>query len=107
MARIKLSQALGKFSSLSTERLKTELVDVLAKTKGKVRFVGAGHSWSKGAATNDTLIDMTALNRVLDLNVENGTVTAEAGIQMADLYSYLDDRGFALSNIPSSGKITL
>lgn len=70
-------------------------------TAKKVRVVGSGHSWNDICLTDDTLISLDAMNRVLRLDKENQTVTVQPGIKLWQLNEYLQQHGFALRNLGS------
>jgi sugar-1,4-lactone oxidase-like protein len=67
----------------------------------RVRVIGGGHSWSAAAMTDDWLISLDGLNRVIAVDSTEGTVTVEAGIRLTDLNRELDAHGLALSNLGS------
>jgi D-lactate dehydrogenase (cytochrome) len=57
---------------------------------------GGGASYTDGylpARSDSILIDMTGLDRIVEINEADGYVTVEAGITWAALKSALDDRG--------------
>lgn len=59
-----------------------ELADVIAqaaKRGERVRAVGSGHSFTDIACTDGVMIDMTGLQRVLDVDQPTGLVTVEGG----------------------------
>jgi FAD/FMN-containing dehydrogenase len=58
---------------------------------------GGGASYTDGylpTRTHSILIDMGALDRIVEINVEDAYVTVEAGVTWAALKSALDERGF-------------
>lgn len=67
----------------------------------KVRVMGSRHSWSKGIVTDDTLVSLDRMNRVLAVDHEAKRVTVQAGIKLDDLVAELDNRGLALANLGS------
>ncbi len=85
----------------------TEVRDLVrrARQAGKtLRAVGTGHSWSDVVLTNDWLVSLDNLSRVLELDSERKLVTVEAGIRLKDLNAWLYERGFALENLGSVGE---
>jgi D-lactate dehydrogenase (cytochrome) len=57
---------------------------------------GGGASYTDGylpTRTRSILLDMGALNRIVEINAEDGYVTVEAGVTWADLKTALDERG--------------
>ena len=78
-----------------------ELVAVVraARRQGdKVRAVGAGHSFTDCACTDGVMIDTRRMNRILDLDLDRGRVTVEAGIRLHELGRPLAEAGLALEN---------
>lgn len=66
---------------------------------------GGGSGVLAGAETvrDDTLvIDLTKLDKILDLNDENLTVTCEAGVYIKDLEAYVNEKGYILGHYPQS-----
>mmetsp|Transcript_36668 Transcript_36668/g.105041 ORF Transcript_36668/g.105041 Transcript_36668/m.105041 type:complete len:488 (+) Transcript_36668:94-1557(+) len=68
-----------------------------------IRAVGTGLSWSPLCHTNDTLVSLDQLDRVLGVDEAAGTVTVEAGAKITDLTKYLTKMNMAL---PNTGVIT-
>ena len=64
-----------------------------------VKAVGTGHSFTSTALTNDHLVTMTRLRRLIDVDRVNGTVTVEAGITIGDLNETLHGLGLAMPNL--------
>jgi L-gulonolactone oxidase len=67
----------------------------------KVRAMGSRHSWSPGIVTDDMLLSLDRMNRVLDVDTTSLRVTVQAGIKLKDLVRHLDARGLALANLGS------
>lgn len=65
---------------------------------------GSGTSGFGGAipTSGGIILDFTRLNKILELDTENTTVTVEPGIVWWDLQNYLQDRGYGLRLYPSS-----
>lgn len=84
----------------STSRV-VDVVNTVRRRGGSLRVVGAGHSWSGVAATDDTLVNLDRMNKVISVDRENLEVTVEAGIRLADLCAELNKRGLALLNLGS------
>ena len=62
-----------------------------------VRVAGSGHSFSPCVPTDGTLIRLSRLNRILDVDGER--VRVEAGITLGELSSGLLEHGLALPNL--------
>jgi len=84
----------------STSRV-VDLVKTVRKRGGNLRVIGAGHSWSDVAASDDTLVNLDAMNQVLSVDRENQEVTVQAGIRLNDLADELNRHGLALLNLGS------
>jgi len=67
----------------------------------KLRVVGSAHSWSRGIVTDDTLVSLDRMARVIEVDVVNLRVTVQAGIKLKALIEALEARGLALANLGS------
>ncbi|KAL7987177.1 hypothetical protein Chor_006096, partial [Crotalus horridus] len=67
----------------------------LQKSK-KVKMVGGGHSPSDIACTEDFMIQMGRMNKILEVDKEKKQVTVEAGILLSHLNVELSKHGLAL-----------
>jgi len=63
-----------------------------------VKAAGRGHSFSDCACTDGTMVDLRAMNRVLDADPASGLVRVQAGITLHDLGIALARHGLALEN---------
>ncbi len=70
------------------------------KSYGKLRALGARHSFNGIADSNEGQISLKNL-REMTLDKKAGTVTVGAGIRYGDLAPYLDKNGYALHNLAS------
>ena len=68
---------------------------------GRVRVVGAGHSWSEVAAPNDVAVSLDRLAGLVSLDPERGLATVRAGTRLRDLNAALAARGYALPIVGS------
>ncbi|KAJ7692570.1 L-gulonolactone/D-arabinono-1,4-lactone oxidase [Mycena rosella] len=85
-----------------------ELVLEYARREGRVlRAVGVGHSPSDLACTNDLMLKMTKLNKLLEVDVEKLAVVVQAGIALTDLHAALGKHGLAMRNLGSISDQTL
>jgi L-gulonolactone oxidase len=73
----------------------------------RVRVAGSGHSFTGAPLTDDTLLSLERLDRVLDADPGSGLVRVEAGITLAALSEELDARGLALPNLGDIAAQTL
>ena len=85
-------------------RTEDELVELVRDTHargGRLRIVGAGHSWSDAAACQDTMVNLDRLDRVVEVDAQASQVTVQAGIRIRELIVELERRGLALANVGS------
>lgn len=68
---------------------------------------GAGTGLSGGAVPNpqDTVIDLSKLNKIENLDVERKTIEVDAGVILDDLQDYLDEFGLEFPVNPSSHSV--
>ncbi|HEX5910863.1 MAG TPA: D-arabinono-1,4-lactone oxidase [Thermoleophilaceae bacterium] len=64
----------------------------------EVRVAGSGHSFTDTACTDGVLIDIGAMDRVLDADASSGLVTVQAGITLHELGARLAELGLAMEN---------
>lgn len=74
---------------------------------GRVRPVGAGHSFSAVAVAEETLLDLRGLDRIAGLDSARGTVRAQGGVTMRALTGWLASRGKILRQMGTSWYPTL
>src|SRR5690606_10425668 len=77
----------------------------LCAERGEVVVAAGGRSGVSGAlmvSRADVVLDMTALNRILEIDAASGTVTVEAGILGSVLEETLSGRGFTCGHYPQS-----
>lgn len=72
-----------------------ELMDLVSRS-GRVRVVGAGHSFTPVAATDGTLINLDRLSGLV--SVEGTRARFRAGTRLRDIPSLLAPHGLALAN---------
>lgn len=74
-----------------------DLIAILKDTEiypAPVRAIGSNHSTTQCAVANGgTIVDMTAFNKILDINTENNTVTVQAGALYIDVAHALREKG--------------
>jgi FAD-linked oxidoreductase len=68
------------------------------------RTFGAGHSWSPLVLTDDTLINLDKLDRIVSIDVERQRVTVQAGIRLKELNRILPKHGLGMRNLGSIGE---
>jgi len=80
--------------------------EAVAKAE-RVKTIGTRHSFNGIADTPGTLISLGKLNRVIELDRDEGRVTVEGGIRYGELGRYLHEQGFALHNLASLPHISV
>ena len=91
-------------TGVARPRTVTEVQEVVAdaaRRGERVHAVGARHSFTAVGDTDGVLVDTDALSEVGAVDETAATVTVGAGIRYAELAPYLDERGWALGNLPS------
>ena len=63
-----------------------------------VRAVGSGHSFTDCAATDGVMIDLSGMQRILEVDRDAGRVTVEGGVKLHALGAPLAAHGLALEN---------
>jgi FAD-linked oxidoreductase len=76
------------------------LVELLRESNGKIRAVGAGHSFSALVPTDETMLSMARFRGVKGINHETQEVTVGAGTRLAALGDALAEEGLGMINMP-------
>jgi len=101
-----LGQDLGKPISVISPSLINELIEIIKLAyENDVCIVpyGGGSSVVGGAYHNNcVIIEMSKLNRIIEFNENDLTVTVEAGIKISELESWLNSKGCTLDYHPQS-----
>ncbi|HTJ59501.1 MAG TPA: FAD-binding protein [Devosiaceae bacterium] len=92
--------------SVHTPRTVAEVQDIVRDAR-KARALGSRHSFNRIADTDEDLISLQHLNRVVSLDKAARTVTVEGGITYGQLCPLLDAEGFALHNLASLPHISV
>ncbi|MEV0767885.1 D-arabinono-1,4-lactone oxidase [Nocardia salmonicida] len=80
------------------EELAAIVTDAAAASR-TVRVAGSGHSFTDAVLTDGTLVDLSGLNKVLDVDVDAGQVRVEAGISLHAASPLLHAHGLAFPNL--------
>ncbi|MFD4443646.1 D-arabinono-1,4-lactone oxidase [Nocardia sp. NPDC058519] len=64
-----------------------------------VRVAGSGHSFTDAVLTDGTLVDLSGLDKVLDVDADTGRVRVEAGISLHAASPLLHGHGLAFPNL--------
>lgn len=89
------------FYQPETEEEVIEIVRGVSRAGGTARTVGAGHSWSPLVITDDTLLNLDHLNRIVSVDAERRQVMVQAGIRIKELNALLPQHGLAMTNLGS------
>lgn len=82
-------------------------VQEIVRREGKVRVVGARHSFNHIADTPGALLSLRGLPRRAEIDAAARTVTIDGGTTYAELAPVLDAAGWALFNLPSVPDFTV
>lgn len=72
-----------------------------------VRGAGTGLVGSAVAVHGGIMLETTGMNRILELDTENMTVTVEPGVLLMDLSQYVEERGFFYPPDPGEKSATI
>jgi FAD-linked oxidoreductase len=75
------------------------IVQYAVATSKRVKVVGSGHSFTAIAVATDVLVDLKNFNEFLEVDLDRGEVTVQAGIVLADLNRRLEIEGLAMPNL--------
>ncbi|MBP5209784.1 MAG: FAD-binding oxidoreductase, partial [Clostridia bacterium] len=93
---------------LSTDEVSRTLAYAYAHDVPVVaRGSGTGLVGSSVALCGGVMLDMTRMNRVLELDEENLTVTVEPGVLLMDLAAYVEERGLFYPPDPGEKSATI
>lgn len=77
------------------------LVDRVRDQGSKLRVIGAGHSWTDVAMTDDHLVNLDRMDQLVEVDAETNRVTVQAGIRLYALIELLAKHGLAMENLGS------
>ncbi len=84
-----------------------QLVDQIKGSTGAIRPVGAGHSFTPLALTDDNLVVMDKMSGIISHDKETNEATLWAGTRLADSGPMLDELDQAMFNLPDIDHQTL
>lgn len=93
-------------AEIATPDSVAELREVVRRAK-RVRVMGSRHSWSRAIVTDDTLVSLERMTRVVAVDEATLRVTVQAGVTLRALIAQLDRRGLALANLGSIDRQTV
>ncbi|EAQ66383.1 probable oxidoreductase [Marinomonas sp. MED121] len=85
----------------------TELQQIITQTKGHIRPVGAGHSFSPLVPTQDTILSLSRMTGVISHDESTNQAVIMAGTRLGDIGKPLAERGQAMINMPDIDEQTL
>lgn len=92
-----------RIESPSTEQEIVAVVRQARERSERVKVIGSGHSFTDIGCTDGCLIRLDRYNRVLGIDREKKTVTAQAGITILQLSAALAEVGLAMENMGDVG----
>jgi FAD-linked oxidoreductase len=84
-----------------------ELQNLIKNNQGRIRAVGAGHSFSELVPTEDTLLSIRRLAGLKSIDATNSTATIYAGSTLREIGPMLNAQNQALVNMPDIDQQTL
>jgi len=94
------------YKSLYTIKTEEELQEVIAKSE-KIRFFGSKQSSADIAAGTETLLDITAYNKILEFNDAAKTITVQSGVLLKDLLEAVEAKGWCIPCLPDINTVTV
>ena len=79
-----------------------EVVEVVRRAVAerlRVKVVGSGHSFTGIAVPDEVMIDLTRMNRFVNVDHTRGVITVQAGIVLSDLNAYLELHQLSMPNL--------
>ena len=79
-----------------------EVVEVVRRAVAerlRVKVVGSGHSFTGIAVPDEVMVDLTRMNRVVNVDHTRGVITVQAGIVLSDLNAYLELHRLSMPNL--------
>jgi L-gulono-1,4-lactone dehydrogenase len=96
-----------RIESPSSEEELAAIVRSAAERGEKVKVIGSGHSFTDIGCTDGVLIRLDRYQRVLAVDAEKKTITAQAGITILQLSAVLAEHGLAMENMGDVGYQTI
>ncbi len=92
-----------RFESPTSEDEIVAIVRAARERAEHVKVIGSGHSFTDIGCTDGCLIKLDAYNRILGIDRDKKTVTAQAGITILQLSAALAEAGLAMENMGDVG----
>jgi FAD-linked oxidoreductase len=93
----------ARIESPSSEEEISAIVRSAAERGERVKVIGSGHSFTDIGCTDGVMVRLDRYNKVLSLDRERATVTAQAGITILELSAALAPAGLAMENMGDVG----
>ncbi len=90
----------------TAEEIQTVLRDK-GRYPGPVRAMGSYHSLTPCASSDGTVVKMSRMARILDIDAANSTITAQAGLQIIEASKALREQGLQFMTNIEIGNMTL
>src|SRR5271167_2807346 len=90
----------------TAEEIQTVLRDK-GRYPGPIRALGSYHSLTPCASSDGTMVDMTGMNRILEIDPAKMTTTAQAGLQWIDAAKALRKQNLQFITNVEIGNMTL
>ncbi|NKX88166.1 D-arabinono-1,4-lactone oxidase [Nocardia coubleae] len=87
---------------VATPRDVEELAGIVTESAARgrtVRVAGSGHSFTDAVLTDGTLVDLGAMNKVLDVDTSTGRARVQAGLTLNAASPLLHEHGLAFPNL--------
>ena len=89
----------------------SELIEIFktnSKKKEKYTLLGGGHAFYDMATSRyNKLICLKNINRIIDFNENNKTLTIESGTTVRDIINFLKDKNYILASLPGTLNATV
>jgi FAD-linked oxidoreductase len=96
-----------RIESPTTEEAIIEIVRSAGARGQRVKVVGSGHSFTDCACTDGCMIRLDRYQQVLGVDLDERTITAQAGITLLQLSDALAGHGLAMENMGDVGYQTI
>jgi L-gulonolactone oxidase len=97
----------ARIESPTTEEEIVNIVGGATQRGEHVKVIGSGHSFTDVGCTDGCLVRLDKYNRVLEIDREASTITAQAGITILQLSDALAHFGLAMENMGDVGYQTI
>ena len=79
----------------------------LVKKYDRIKVLGTRHCFNNIADSKDHLLSLSRLDKIVELDTADNTVTVEAGVRYGELATWLNEKGWALHNLASLPHISI